>query len=165
MEAGAELGVVAALAGAVGAVVVAARAPFACALVAASAAGALLLVAAEVTAGGRVEHGGAAWAVLLASAVIPLGAGITHMASKLGPARAASAVVIAVVALVWPVLDGGARRWRRDVQLPERLLEQALSPQAPRAAVDPGTAEMDGLFGYGTALGARPDLVLLPPDP
>jgi hypothetical protein len=161
-EACAELGVVASLAGAVGLFVLAVRAPFSCALVVASAGSCLLLSAGEAAAGHRIEHAAAPWALLLAIAAVPVGAGIAQMASKLGPARTASAAVIAVVALAWPALDGGARRWRRDARMPEGLLEQALARLGPAAEADPGSAEMRSLIEYGRALGVRPDVRLSP---
>jgi len=96
-------------------------------------------------------------AALLAVAV-PMSAGAAAVAARLGRARMATAIVLAALAVVSPVLDGGASRWRRDSRGPERLLEIALQRAALRGSVDPGTAEMDGLFRYGAALGLRPDL-------
>jgi len=96
-------------------------------------------------------------AVLMAAAV-PMSAGAAAVASRLGRARIATAIVLAALAVVSPVFDGGASRWRRDVHGPERLLEHALLRSPLRASVDPGTAEMDGLFRYGAALGLRPDI-------
>jgi hypothetical protein len=156
-EAAAELGVVALLAAVVGLAMLMVRAPFTAALVVAT--GSLCLLVATAGAGGdRVEHTGAPWALLLAATALPISAGIAQMAGKLGPARVATAAVIAVIAAAWPALDGGGWRWRRDVRLPERLLEQAQAPLAPRAGVDPGSPRMGALFDYGAALGLRPDL-------
>jgi hypothetical protein len=94
-------------------------------------------------------------AALLAAAV-PMSAGAAEVAARLGRARIVTAIVLAALAVVSPVLDGGASRWRRDV--PELLLEHALLRSPMRTSVDPGTAEMDGLLRYGAALGLRPDL-------
>jgi hypothetical protein len=160
--AAAELGVVALLAGVVGLVVLLGRAPFSAALVLATGSTCLLL-AAGASGGERIDHMGAPWALLLASFALPVGAGIAQMASKLGPARVAAAAAIAVIAAAWPALDGGAWRWRRDVRLPERLLEQAQVPLAPGASVDPGTPQMRALFEYGATLGLRPDLTVARP--
>jgi hypothetical protein len=92
------------------------------------------------------------------AAAVPMSAGAAAVASRLGRARIATAIVLAALAVVSPVFDGGASRWRRDVHGPERLLEHALLRSPLRASVDPGTAEMDGLFRYGAALGLRPDI-------
>jgi hypothetical protein len=95
-----------------------------------------------------------------AAATAPLALGIAHVAAKLGRARLAAATAIAVMALVSPALDGGAHRWSRDTRLPARLLARALDDVPLRAAVDPGTPEMDGLFHYAASLGLRPDLTI-----
>jgi hypothetical protein len=164
-EVAAQLGVVAGLVGVVGVVVLAARAPFVCALVLVCTGVCLMLAAGGAggsPAGRLVGPASAAWAVLVAGLALPVAAGIAQMASKLGPARAAAAVVIAVVAAVSPALDGGARRWRRDVRPAERLIEEALAPVGPRAEVDPGSEAMRGLFRYAAALGVRPDVSVTP---
>ena len=96
-------------------------------------------------------------AALLAAAV-PICAGATELAARLGRGRIFTAVVLAALSVVSPLLDGGTSRWRRDTRGAERLLEHALLRSPLRASVDPGTAEMDGLFRYGAALGLRPDL-------
>ena len=89
-------------------------------------------------------------AALMASAV-PISAGAIEVAARLGRARIVTAIVLAALTVVSPALDGGISRWRRDTHGPERLLEHALSRAPLRAFVDPGTAEMDGLFRYGAA--------------
>jgi hypothetical protein len=94
----------------------------------------------------------------LMAAAVPMCAGAAAVAARLGRARTATAIVLAALAVVSPVLDGGASRWRRDIRGPERLLELALARAALRGSVDPGTPEMDGLFRYAAALGLRPDL-------
>jgi hypothetical protein len=146
LELGEELGVLGLLLAVVGALVLFGRAPLACALV-------LWWVG-----GGLWLSGGVRLAA--AATVAPLAVGIAHLAAKLGRARLAAATAIAVMALVSPALDGGAWRWRRDVRLPARLLTRALDAVPLRAAVDPGTPEMAGLFHYAAALGLRPDLTV-----
>ena len=90
-----------------------------------------------------------------------MSAGAAELAARLGRARMVAAIVLAGLAVVSPVLDGGTSRWRRDVHGPERLLEHALLRAPLRASVDPGTAEMDGLLRYGAVLGLRPDLEIV----
>jgi hypothetical protein len=156
----AELGVVAILVAVVGLLVLLLRAPLACALVLVSLAPGLLLAVGETREPGRMEVAGAAIALLVAAASVPLSVGIAYMAGKLGPARAAAAAVLAVTALAWPILEGGGRRWSRDGRVPARLLEHALAGAPPRSVVDPGTPEMAALLGYARALGLRPDLTI-----
>ncbi len=142
-----EIGPIAALAAAVGLVVLAARVP--------------RLALATVLAGGTALLLAGPGAAALAPAAVPLAVGISHLAGKLGPARAAAALVIGVVALGWPALDGGGR-WTRPARLPERLLGEAHAGIAPRARVNPGSRPMSGLLLYGRALGLRPDVTLEP---
>jgi hypothetical protein len=97
----------------------------------------------------------------LMAAAVPMSAGAAELAARLGRARMVAAIVLAGLAVVSPVLDGGTSRWRRDVHGPERLLEHALLRAPLRASVDPGTAEMDGLLRYGAVLGLRPDLEIV----
>jgi hypothetical protein len=155
------LGPIAALVAAVGTVLLAARAPRQALLFALAMATAALVGAGRAGSPAGFLPTGAAWAALMAPLAIPLAAGIAHLASKLGGARAAAAMVIAVVALVWPVLDGGARRWARPAILPERLLRVVHAATGPRAEVNPGSRAMEDLLDYGRALGLRPDLTLV----
>ncbi|HEX7598973.1 MAG TPA: hypothetical protein VF518_12215, partial [Polyangia bacterium] len=99
-------------------------------------------------------------AALLAAAV-PICAGAAELAARLGRGRVFTAVVLAALVVVSPALDGGRGRWQRDTRGSERLLEHALLRSPVRAAVDPGTPEMDGLFRYGAVLGLRPDLEIV----
>jgi hypothetical protein len=156
----AQLGVVAGLTALDGLVVLTLRAPLCALAVLASA-----LAALGISAGPPDDSASSAWAALLALAGVPLAVGIVHLASKLGAARVAAAAVVAVVAMVTPALDGGDRRWRRSSALPERLLIQAQASLPLRAAVDPGSAVMTALFGYGQATGRRPDLSFVRPAP
>jgi hypothetical protein len=158
-----DLGAIAALAAVVGAAVLATRARAAALMLATAAAAALLAGAGGDTS--RLAAASTARVVALASLVVPVGVGIAHLAGKLGPARAATALVIGVVAMGWPALDGGARRWVRPAVLPEQLLRQAHADLPPGAQVSAGSRPMDDLLRYGRALGLRPDLTLPPPPP
>jgi hypothetical protein len=141
--------------------VLASRAPRT-ALVLALGAGAALVAGGATGPTGGLTAAGPGWAAAMAAAAVPLAVGIAHLAGKLGPARAATALVIGVVALGWPALDGGARRWARPALVAERLLRQAHAAILPRAHVDPGSRPMEGLLLYGRSLGLRPDLTLAP---
>lgn len=153
-----ELGVVALLLGGLGVIKLLVRAPLVAAWCGFTVLSALLL-------GHRPQHIEAAFeparaalpAALLATA-LPLGAGIVHLAGRLGRARPPAAILLAALSLVSPVLDGGAQRWVRDARLPLRLLEHGLARVPVRAQVNPGTREMAGLFHYAEVLGWRPDL-------
>ena len=156
-ELGDELGVVGLLLGGVGTLALLRRAPlvgfwFGFTLVTA------LLLGHSPAQSGLLEPTRAGLPAALLAAAVPMSAGAAELAARLGRARVVTAIVLAVLAVVSPVFDGGASRWRRDVHGPERLLEHALLRSPLRASVDPGTAEMEGLFLYGAALGLRPDL-------
>jgi hypothetical protein len=151
----AELGVVAGLVALAGFVVLVLRAPLVAGLVMASA-----VVAMAVHAGGAAGPG--AWVALVALLGLPLAIGVAHLGSKLGRARAATATVVAVMALVSPALDGGGRRFQRSTLLPEALLREAHAELGPRLRVDAGSATMRGLLRYGQVLGLRPDLQISP---
>ena len=153
----AQLGVVAGLTALVGMVVLILRAPLGALAVMTS-----VLVGLAVAATGN-EVASSGWAVLLAAAGLPLAVGVVHLGSKLGGARVPAAVVVAVVALTTPALDGGHRRWQRTstCRVTERLLVEAQAGLSPRAVVDPGSPVMSSLFSYGRSLGLRPDLQLV----
>jgi len=105
----------------------------------------------------------------LAAAALPLAiavictfavAGLVHVAGRLGRARMAAVLALAVMVVLSPALDGGVGRWGRSALLPMRLLDHALGRVGPRSVVDPGTDEMEGLFRLAHAMGLRPDLVV-----
>jgi hypothetical protein len=85
--------------------------------------------------------------------------GIVHVSARLGRARLAGALTLAVILVFSPAMDGGRARWLAR-PLPMRLLDRALDRAESRGVVEPGTAEMAGLFQLGRALGLRPDLEL-----
>ena len=84
-------------------------------------------------------------------------AGLVHVSARLGRARLAAALALAVILVFSPAMDGGATRWVGR-PLPMRLLDRALDRAGVRSVVDPGTSEMAGLFQYARAIGLRPDL-------
>jgi hypothetical protein len=88
------------------------------------------------------------------------GAGLVHIASRLGRARAAGAFALAAILVASPALDGGARRWSHRAIFPMHLLDRALSRAQIRHVVCSGTPEMEGLFRLAKAQGLRPDLAL-----
>ena len=88
------------------------------------------------------------------------GAGLVHIASRLGRARAAGAFALAAILVASPALDGGARRWAHRGIFPMHLLDRALARAQIRHVVCPGTPEMEGLFRLAKAQGLRPDVDL-----
>ncbi len=97
-------------------------------------------------------------ALWLGMAVLPLSAGISHFAAKLGRARVATAWTLVVMSAVAPALAGGVARWHPDGRLPLRMLMRAYDGLPPRSDVDPGSAQMRRLFQYGATVGLRPDI-------
>jgi hypothetical protein len=87
--------------------------------------------------------------------------GLVHVSARLGRARLAGALTLAVIFVFSPAMDGGGARWSAK-PLPMRLLDRALDRAESRSIVDPGTPEMSGLFELGRAMGLRPDLELMP---
>jgi hypothetical protein len=83
-------------------------------------------------------------------------AGLLHVSSRLGRARAAATFALAAMVVLSPAMDS-FRGWRRPA-LPIRLLDRALERAEVNSLVCPGTAEMDGLFRLAHAQGLRPDL-------
>jgi len=156
-----ELGVVGLLLGGVGTVALLRRAPLVAFWLGFTMVTALLLGHPPGQSGLHLDTTRAGLPAALMAAAVPVCTGAAELAARLGRARMVTAIVLAGLAVVSPVLDGGAGRWRRDAHGPERLLEHALLRAPLRASVDPGTAEMDGLFRYGAALGLRPDLEIV----
>lgn len=83
--------------------------------------------------------------------------GLVHVSARLGRARLAGAVTLAVILVFSPAMDGGRARWACR-PLPMRLLDRALERAESRSVVDPGTSEMAGLFRLARVIGLRPDL-------
>jgi hypothetical protein len=84
--------------------------------------------------------------------------GLLHVSGRLGRARVAATLTLAVILLLSPAMDGGTKRWLPHAGLPMHLLDRALERAEIRSVVYPGTPEMEGLFGLAHALGLRPDL-------
>ena len=160
-EALAQVGVLAALLGAFGGLRLLPRLPWVVAGL--LYAGVVALSLAGAVDGARFGSG--AWVVLLGALALPMAAGVAEVAASLGPARAAAALVVAVVALVGPALDGGSRRWPSGPPLPQRLLVEAHASLPPASGVDPGSQPMLRLLELGAALGLRPDLEVAATDP
>ena len=118
------------------------RAPLVAGLVMTSA-----VLAMAIHAGGGA--GPTAWVALVALLALPLALGVSHLASKLGRARAATAMVVAVMALVSPALDGGARRFQRSTMLPEALLREAHAELGPRLRWTPAAPPCAGCWATG----------------
>lgn len=156
-----ELGVVGLLLGGLGTLALLKRAPLVACWFGFTLVTALLLGHPPGQNGVSFESTRAGLPAALLAAAVPISAGAAALAARLGRARTVTAIVLAALAVVSPVLDGGASRWRHDAHGPERLLEHAFLRAPLRASVDPGTAEMDGLFRYGAALGLRPDLEIV----
>jgi hypothetical protein len=153
-----ELGVVGLLLAGVGTLALLRRAPLVAFWFGFTLVTALLLGHSPAQSGLAFEPTRAGLPAALLAAAVPMSAGAAAVALRLGRARIATAIVLAALAVVSPVLDGGASRWRRDVRGPARLLEIALQRAPLRGSVDPGTPEMDGLFRYAAAMNLRPDL-------
>jgi hypothetical protein len=83
-------------------------------------------------------------------------AGLLHVSSRLGRARAAATFALAAMIVLSPAMD--SYRVRHRTSLPIHLLDRALLRAEIDSVVCPGTAEMDGLFRLARAQGLRPDL-------
>jgi hypothetical protein len=102
----------------------------------------------------------AAFPMAIAATCLFACVGLVHVSSRLGRARLAAASALAVILAFPPAIDGGRARWVvRPVAT--RLLDRALDKAETRAVVDPGTAEMAGLFSLARAIGLRPDLEMI----
>jgi hypothetical protein len=86
--------------------------------------------------------------------------GILHVSARLGRARIAAALALAVIVVLSPAMDGGHGRWGGRA-LAMHLLDRALERADVRSLVDPGTDEMAGLFRLARAIGLRPDLEIV----
>jgi hypothetical protein len=122
----------------------------------------LNLVTAMLLANLAAGHGGAATlraglplAVAVTSALACVG--ILQVSSRLGRARTAAALALAVIFVLSPAMDGGRARWVSR-SMPMHLLDRALERVQVRSVVEPGTDEMAGLFRLARAIGLRPDL-------
>jgi hypothetical protein len=141
-----EIGVIAVLLAAIGAVVLVSRAPLASAL------------AAWIGAASLGKLGAEATPYVIVAAALPLAAGMMHLSSKLGRAAPACAAALALMAAVSPALDGGmSARWLgRDGRA---------AAAAPRLAAPGGRDDVAAVLEYATRIGLRPDVAAAPPIP
>ena len=119
-----ELGVVGLLLAAVGTLALRRRAPLVAVWFGFTLVTALLLGHSAASGGLHFEATRAGLPVALLAAAVPISAGAAELAARLGRARVVAAIVMAGLAVVSPVLDGGTGRWRRDAHGPERLLHE-----------------------------------------
>jgi hypothetical protein len=89
--------------------------------------------------------------------------GLLRVSSRLGRARMAASLALAIILVLSPAMEGGRSRWLRRAGPPMHLLDRALERAAVRSVVSPGTVEMDGLFRLARATGLRPDLEIQGP--
>jgi hypothetical protein len=160
VELGDELGVVGALLAAIGVVVIATRTLLVAAWLGVTLLSALLFALPARQPGLAMGPAAAALPLAIATSCVLASAGLVHLAGRLGRARMAATLALAIILVLTPAMDGSAARRTRRAALPMHLLQHALDRVELRSLVDPGTQEMDGLFRLARALGMRPDLVL-----
>ncbi len=153
-EVGDQIGVIAGLLAVVGAVTLIIRMPFAGVLIVGTGFVALM-VAARGTA--SATEGGF-FVLSLMAASIAAGIGIVTLCTRMGAARTPAAAVLAVTAVISPILDGGGARWVRDTRLASSLVDTALGRVPLRGRVTPGSPELTGLLDLARVVGLRPDL-------
>jgi hypothetical protein len=164
VELGDEFGVVGALLAAIGIVVIGTRAAVLAAWLVLTLLSAMMFAHPQFSAGVATGPARAALPVAIAVSGIFASAGLLHVAGRLGRARMAATVALAVMLVATPALDGGRSRWLRRAAPPMHLLDHALGRAELRSVVDPGTGQMYGLFRLARAMGLRPDLVLAAPN-
>jgi hypothetical protein len=159
VELGDEVGVIGALLAAIGLVVVATRTLLVAAWLLLTILTAVLFALPAGQPGAVVGPAAAALPLAVAASCALAAAGLIHVAGRLGRARLAAALALAVMLVLPPAMDSGSRRARRAGR-PMHLLDHALARVELRAVVDPGTGEMAGLFHLARVLGLRPDIVV-----
>jgi hypothetical protein len=162
-----EMGVVGVLVGGIGCVVLATRATLLTAWLFLTGFTALLFALAAQRAVGWLaveEAARAALPVAIAVGCAFAGAGLVHVASRLGRARMAASSALVVIMLLSPALDKRPAMESARSGLPTHLLDRALGRAEIRATVFPGSEPMAGLFRLARALGLRPDLELSLPE-
>jgi hypothetical protein len=164
VELGDEVGVIGALLAAIGLVVVAARTLLVAAWLLLTLLTAVLFALPAGQPGAVVGPAAAALPLAIAASCLLAAVGLIHVAGRLGRARLAAALALAIMLVLTPAMDSvGARRARRGAR-PMHLLDHALARVELRAVVDPGTGEMAGLFQLARGLGLRPDIVVGKPS-
>ncbi len=158
LELGDELGVVGGILAAVGIFVLATRAPLVSAWLALTLITSLFFAHSPERFSTLLEPTRPALPVAILVSGVFACAGLVHVSGKLGRARMAAALALAVMLVISPAMDGGRSRWLRGSGAPTRLLDRALDRVEIRSVVFPGTVAMEGLFRLARAMGLRPDL-------
>ena len=164
VELGDQFGVVGALLAALGFVVIGARAAVLAAWLALTLLSALMFAPPASFGTESMGPARAALPAAIAVSCVFASAGLLHVASKLGRARMAATVTLAIMLVLTPVMDGGRAHWLRRGAPPMHLLDHALGRAELRSVVDPGTGQIAGLFRLARAMGLRPDLVVKTPN-
>jgi len=160
LELGDELGVVGGILAVVGVFVLAVRAPLVTAWLALTLITSLFFAHSPERVSTLLEPTRAALPVAILVSGVFACAGLVQVSGRLGRARMAAALALAVMLIISPAMDGGRSRWLRGSGAPMRLLDRALDRAQIRSVVFPGTIEMEGIFGLARAMGLRPDLDL-----
>lgn len=163
VELGDEVGVIGALLAIIGLVVVATRTLLVAAWLLLTVLSALLFALPVGQPGAVVGPAAAALPLAVAASFVLAAAGLIHLAGRLGRARLAAALALAVMLVLTPAIDSSAARRARRTALPMHLLDHALDRVELRAVVDPGSGELAGLFRLARVLGLRPDIVVAKP--
>jgi hypothetical protein len=153
-----ELGVVGGILAGVGVFVLATRATLVTAWLALTLVTSLFLAHSPERTSALLEPTRAALPVAIFVSGVFACAGLVHVSGRLGRARMAAALALAVMLVISPAMDGGRSRWLRGSGSPMRLLDRALARAEIRSVVFPGTVEMEGLFRLARSIGLRPDL-------
>jgi hypothetical protein len=159
VEIGDQVGAVGILLAVIGGLVLASRAAVIAAWLAVNLVTCLLFANLTQAPGPGALSARAAFPMAVAVTCVLACVGLVHVSARLGRARLAAALALAVILVFSPAMDGGASRWVGR-PIPMRLLDRALARAEVRSVVDPGTSEMTGLFSYARAIGLRPDLEL-----
>jgi hypothetical protein len=163
VELGDQVGVISALLAAIGLVTLATRALLVAAWLVLTLLSAVVFALPVSPSGGASGPAAAALPLAIAMTAVLASVGLIHLSGRLGRARMAAALALAVMLVITPALDGGWTHAARRATWSMHLLDRALDRVELRAAVDPGTREMDGLFRLARVLGMRPDMVVARP--
>ena len=161
IELGDEVGVIGVLLAAIGMVALASRALVLSAWLALTGLTSLLFARLADPVGDAMAAARAAMPLAIVVSFVFASVGLLHVSARLGRARMASSLALAVILLFSPALDRGSSRWHRRAGPPMHLLDRALERARLRSMVLPGSAEMEGLFRLARAMGLRPDLEIV----
>jgi len=163
LELGDQAGVVGVLLAAIGVAVLAGRVPALAAWLALTGFSSLLFARAMGRGGLAPGPLRAAMPLAIAVSFVFASVWLLRVSSRLGRARMAASLALAIILVLSPAMEGGRSRWLRRAGPPMHLLDRALERAAVRSVVSPGTVEMDGLFRLARATGLRPDLEIQGP--